>query len=202
MKFTSIIIGALATIASASAVPTAVEEKRSTGIGGVNLGGAVSGFDANLFNNFQFKNADIGYFWGANAIGFEQLQLAALQGLNVEKFRTLFFADKFGVNELVLLTQAKMFSQFAGAGLVSGFDLSKFDVFGLGGGNDFGFNGGLAFDQLAVVDLNQFINAQLAVQLKQIAFSDCEYSVGPSTSCNSLTSRSQPASCWRLQGVN
>src|SRR5690606_34077566 len=95
MKFTSIFVGALATLAAAAPAPKEAEEKRGFSLGGFNQFATGvqfgSGFDVLGANNFAFNNLNIAYLAAFN--GFRNDIFSSLiinQGLAFDPFSDLF----------------------------------------------------------------------------------------------------------------
>ncbi|KAH9897244.1 hypothetical protein F4778DRAFT_783342 [Xylariomycetidae sp. FL2044] len=132
MKFSTVIVGAFAALASAA--PTEKVEKRVA-------------IDLGAFNSFNFANQDLQYLLAINQFDFNALaQLASFNNLNLGGFQTLFTNDVFDINALLQLQQLALLSQLGGLGVFGQFDLSTlglnvFDQGLIGNIGGFGLNG-------------------------------------------------------------
>lgn len=151
MKPVSILVGALAAVATAApTVPTTKEiETRAS-------------FDLGLLNNLnRFNNVNLNYLLNINSLNLQLLaQLGNVNNFNVLGFQGLFQSNVFDLNALLQLQQLEMVLQLAQLGLFNGFDLST-----------------LAFNQLNLglinniggFDFNTLIDNSIVPQITSIA---------------------------------
>ncbi|KAF3024268.1 hypothetical protein E8E14_012997 [Neopestalotiopsis sp. 37M] len=145
MKFSAVLVSALAAVASAA--PAKKEEPRAS-------------IDASLFNNFAFNSQDLQYLSVVNSLDFNVLQqLATVNGLNLNNFSGLFSNNAFDINSLIQLQQIQNLIQLQQLGVLGGFDLSSFALNQV--------NLGL-INNIGGVDLGQFIDASLVPQIQTI----------------------------------
>lgn len=152
MKVTSIVLGALAAVASAA--PTEKVEERA-------IGADFGGFDFGGVNNFQFANLDLGYLSQINGFnGFANIQnLAINNGFDIFQFNSLFNNDVFDVQQLLLLQQLAVFDQLAAFQVFNSFDLSSL-LF-----NNIGFG---LINNVQAFNFNSIIDASLIPQLSAV----------------------------------
>ncbi|KAI0120400.1 hypothetical protein F4776DRAFT_253519 [Hypoxylon sp. NC0597] len=152
MKPTTILVSALAAVASAA--PTTTAEKRSA-------------IDLGAFNNFGFANQDLQYLLAINGFNLQAFaQLAAFNNLNIGGFQSLFVNNVFDVNSLLQLQQIALLSQLGGLGVFSNFDLSslQLNVF------DLGLIGGIGgFDVSSLIDQTLVPQIQTIIQQTEIS---------------------------------
>lgn len=128
MKFTSIFVGTLATLAAAAPVKEVAEEKRGFSLGGFNQFSTGlqfgSGFDVLGANNFGFNNLALAYlakFNGFNTAGFGNLITA--NSLAFDPFAELFaFGNNnqfLQLNHILTLQNALVLSWLSNIGLAS-----------------------------------------------------------------------------------
>lgn len=152
MKFSTVIVSALAAVASAA--PAKKEEPRAA-------------FDASLFNNFAFQSQDLAYLSALNSLDFNAIQqLIAVNNLNAGSFSGLFSNNVFDVNSILQLQQIQSLIQLQQIGVLGGFDLSSFALNSV--------NLGL-INSVGGVDLTQFIDASLAPQLETVIQQQSEF---------------------------
>ncbi|KAI0404178.1 hypothetical protein F4802DRAFT_256211 [Xylaria palmicola] len=143
MKASTILVGALAAVASAAPAT----EKRSV-------------VDLNAFNQFSFNNLDLQYFNAINLFDLQAFeQLAAFNQLNIGGFGGLFSNDVFDINALLQLQQVALLSQLGGLGVFGNFDLSGLQL----GGLNFGL-----VNSLGGFDLGSIIDGNLRPQIQQV----------------------------------
>jgi hypothetical protein len=172
MKFTSIFVGALATLAAAAPAPKEAEEKRSFLSGGFNQFSTGlqfgNGFDVLGANNFAFNNLNIAYLAAFN--GFQNnifSNLIVNQGLAFDPFADLF---NFGagqnflqLNHILGLQSALVFSWLGNAGLINGVNFAGGAVPFLDFGNLGGFISpfsqfNLGIDQVITTQITSFVD--------------------------------------------
>jgi hypothetical protein len=145
MKFSAVLISALAAVASAA--PTKQAEPRGS-------------IDASLFNNFQFNSQDLSYLSVINSLDFQVLQqLATVNNLNLNNFASLFSNNAFNLNSIIQLQQIQSLIQLQQIGVLGGFDLSNFGLSQVNLG---------IINNIGSVDLTQFIDASLVPQIQTI----------------------------------
>jgi len=145
MKFTGILVGALAAVATAA--PT---EKRSS-------------VDASQFNSFQqLGSLDANYFLSVNSLDLGLFQqLAESQNLDINSFSSLFSqSDELDIQNLLLIQQLVDLQNFAQVGLLSNFDLS-----GLNLGS---FQFGVLQQNVGALSVTQFVQAPQIAQIQQV----------------------------------
>ncbi|KAF6813703.1 hypothetical protein CSOJ01_04429 [Colletotrichum sojae] len=147
MRFSTVIISALAA-ALAAAAPTRANEPRAN----VDLG---------RLNNLRgFKNLDLNYLLALNGLNLQGLgQLGQINNLNVLAFQGLFGAQNFDLNALLQLQQLSTLLAIQQQGV--------FNNVNLGGLNLGGLNLGL-IQGIGQVNLGQFIDQALIPQITQI----------------------------------
>ncbi|PKS09250.1 hypothetical protein jhhlp_003864 [Lomentospora prolificans] len=173
MKFTSIFVGTLATLAAAAPAPAkeVTEEKRSLALGGFNQFNTGlqfgSGFDVLSANNFAFNNLNLAYLAAFN--GFNPVSFGNAITVNSLAFDP--FAEIFGfgannqflqLNHILSLQSALIVSWLGNIGLTSNLNF--------GGGVipliDFGSLGGfvspfsqfnLGIDQVIQTQITSFV---------------------------------------------
>lgn len=146
MQFTTLIVSALAAVASAAPARRANNS---------------SNFDASLFNGFQFSNVNNGYLGNINSLDFALLaQLAQVNNLNLNGFQNLFSGSQFNLNSVLQIQQLQMIIQLEQLGVLSGFDLSTLQLNNL--------NFGVIQNNVGGLDLNQFIDQSLGSQITAI----------------------------------
>jgi hypothetical protein len=156
MKFTTIIVSALATLAAAAPAPAekAVEERS------VN-------FDANIFN--QFGGQNFAYVANINNFDFQLLQqLAVQQNFDILSFQALFQQSaQFDVANLLAFGQLNTIVQLAGLGVFNGIDLGGLALggFGLGVG---AFDFGVLQNGIGNFGLNTLIQGNQLSTIQQI----------------------------------
>jgi hypothetical protein len=159
MKFTTIIVSALATLAAAAPAPAekAVEQR------------AVN-FDANLFSKFGGQN--FAYFGSTNNFDFQLLQQLALQqNFDILAFQGLFQANaQFDIANLLAFGQLHTITQLAGLGVFNGFDLGGLALggFGLGAG---AFNFGVLQNGIGNFGLGSLIQGNQLSTIQQVTSS-------------------------------
>ncbi|KAK6081042.1 hypothetical protein SCUP515_03184 [Seiridium cupressi] len=145
MQFSTILISALAAVASAA--PARKEEPRAA-------------FNAADFNNFAFNSIDLGYLGVVNSLDFQILQqLSTSNNLNIGGFAGLFSNGAFDINSLLQFQQIQNIIQLQQLGVLGGFDLSTLNL------NQVKFG---VINAIGGVDLTQFIDASLAPQIQTI----------------------------------
>lgn len=145
MKFTTVLVSALAGIASAA--PTKQESPRGV-------------VDVAAFNNFGFNSVDLQYLGVINSLNFGALQsLSSVNNFDLSGFQSLFNNNAFNVQSLLQLQQAQMLIQLQQLGILGGFDLSALSL------NSLNFG---VINAVGGVDLSQFIDAALAPQIQTI----------------------------------
>ncbi|KAB5572014.1 hypothetical protein GE09DRAFT_1282483 [Coniochaeta sp. 2T2.1] len=114
MKFTTVIVSALASVAAAA--PTKQVEERAFN------------FDLAGLNNLRnFNSLDLNYLGQVNNIDLQLLlALGQNQGLNLNGFNNLFQTNNFDLGALLQLQQLQTLLSIAGTGVFQGFDLSGF----------------------------------------------------------------------------
>lgn len=143
MKPVSIIVGALATLATAAPA----SEPR----------GAV---DLSQLNNFEFSNNNFAYLGVVNNLDFQLLeQLGQVNNLNLLEFQNVFAAQQFNLQSILQFQQLQTLLQFAQVGLFNQFDLSSLNFNQLNLGLINNLNG---------FDLNSQINAALVPQITSV----------------------------------
>jgi len=153
MKPTSIILGALAAVATAA--PT---EKRSFGGNQdfSNLG------DFSGVNNFGFNSLDLGYLSSIKSLDFALLaQLSSVNQFDVLQFGSLFSGNNFDVNSLLQFQQLAMLIQLQSLGAFNGLSLQGLVFNQLNFGlinNVVGFDFGGLIDQSLVPQLSSIAN--------------------------------------------
>jgi hypothetical protein len=152
MKAASIILGALAAVATAA--PTKVEPR----------GRDFSNFgDFSSINNFDFSNQDLQYLSLVNSLDFAVLaQLSQVNSFNFNQFGNVFNQQSFDVNGLLQLQQLALVSQLGSLGVFSSFDLSSlvFNQLNAGVISDvFGFNLGSVINQAVIPQVVAVVQA-------------------------------------------
>ncbi|KAI1648654.1 hypothetical protein F4815DRAFT_42131 [Daldinia loculata] len=154
MKATTILVSALAAVATAAPTAITTPEKRAI----VDLG---------AFNNFGFANQDLQYLLAINQFDLQSFaQLAAFNNLNIGNFQGLFANNGFDINALLQLQQIALLSQLGGLGIFSNFDLSsiQLNVF------DLGLIGGIGgFDISSLIDQSLVPQIQAIIQKTEIS---------------------------------
>ncbi|KAJ9138839.1 hypothetical protein NKR23_g8186 [Pleurostoma richardsiae] len=147
MKFSSILVGAMA--AFATAAPTKDVEKRTS-------------VDLSLLNNLNSFNAiDIQYLNVINSLDLQLLNsLSVNNNFNILAFQSLFQGSSFDLNAVLQLQQLQMLLQLASLGVFNAFDLSTLSLGSLQLG---------LVNNLGSVDFSQFIDASLVPQITSIA---------------------------------
>ncbi|KAI0158988.1 hypothetical protein BJ166DRAFT_614721 [Pestalotiopsis sp. NC0098] len=146
MKFSAVLVSALAAVVSAAPATKKAEPRASV--------------DAALFNNFAFNSQDLQYLSAINSLDFNVLQqLATVNGLNLNNFSGLFSNNAFDINSLIQLQQVQNLIQLQQLGVLGGFDLSSFALNQV--------NLGL-INNIGGVDLGQFVDAALIPQIQTI----------------------------------
>lgn len=152
MKFSAVIVSALAAVASAA--PARQEEPRAV-------------IDASLFNNFAFNSQDFQYLSVINSLDFNVLQqLASVNKLNLGGFQNLFQQNAFDITGLLQLQQIQNLIQLQQLGVLGGFDLSTLAL------NQVNFG---LINNLGGINLTQFIDAALIPQIQTIIQQKCEH---------------------------
>lgn len=145
MKFSTVIVSALATIVSAA--PT---EKRAA-------------FDLAQLNGLNnFNQVNLNYLLGINSLDLNLLgTLGQVNNFDILKFSGLFQQNQFDVQALLQLQQLQTVLAFGQQGLFNGFDLGglNLDVLQLG----------LLQQNVGVLDLQQFIAPQIVTQVQTVA---------------------------------
>ncbi|RYP11588.1 hypothetical protein DL765_007688 [Monosporascus sp. GIB2] len=160
MKPTSMLISALAAVASAAPAAIGHQEKR----GKVDLG---------EFNNFAFANEDLQYFNAINKLDLRAFaQLSALNNLDIAGFQKVFVRDALDIDALLQLQQIALLSQLAGLGLFGDIDLAVIEIKTI----DLGILSGLGrFDVASLIDDSLVPQLQAVIQkteVKAIIISD------------------------------
>lgn len=115
MKFSTVIVSALAAVVSAAPAQTQTE-KRTT-------------LDISQLNNFGFNNQNFGYLGQINSLNFDILsQLATVNNFNALAFQGLFQSQVFNINTLLQIQQLQTLIQFQQLGVLSAFDLSTLSL--------------------------------------------------------------------------
>ncbi|KAK1831343.1 hypothetical protein QBC39DRAFT_408284 [Podospora conica] len=155
MKFTTIIVSALATLVAAAPAPAdkAVEKRVS--------------FDANIFN--QFGGQNFAYVANINNFNFQLLQqLAQQQNFDILAFQGIFQQNaQFDVANLLAFQQLHTITQLAQLGVFNGFDLGGLNLggFGLGAG---AFQLGVLQNGIGNFGLNTLIQGNQLNTIQQI----------------------------------
>jgi hypothetical protein len=145
MKFTTVLVSALAAVVSAA--PAKKESPRGV-------------LDVAAFNNFGFNSVNLQYLGVINSLDFNVLQsLASVNNFDLNGFQNLFSGNSFNVQALLQLQQLQMVIQLQQLGILGGFDLSSLALNSV--------NLGL-INTVGSVDLTQFIDASLAPQIQTI----------------------------------
>jgi hypothetical protein len=111
MKFSTVIVSALAAVVSAAPAQTQSEKRTA--------------LDISQLNNFGFSNQNFGYLGRINALNFDVItQLAAVNNFDALAFQSLFQNQVFNINSLLQIQQLQTLMQFAQLGVLSTFDLS------------------------------------------------------------------------------
>lgn len=116
MKFSTVIVSALAAFASAAPAETQSEKRTA--------------LDISKLNNYRFSNQNFGYLGQINSLNFAVLtQLVTVNNFNaITAFQTLFVNQVFDINSLLQLQQLQMLIQFQQLGVLSAFDLSTLQI--------------------------------------------------------------------------
>jgi len=154
MKFTGILVSALAAVATA-----APAEKRGS-------------LDLGRFNNFQqFGNLDANYFLSVNSLDLLLFQqLAQSQNFNIGFFDSLFNNNNnnvLDIQNLLLIQQLLTFQSLANVGLFSNFDLAGLQL------NNFNF--GLLQNNIGGLGLGQFIQSSQIPQIQAVVTQTREF---------------------------
>ncbi|CAJ2502133.1 Uu.00g049860.m01.CDS01 [Anthostomella pinea] len=153
MKASTMIVSALAAVASAAPATSTSTPKRSS-------------VDLNAFNQFNFNSLDLQYFNAINAFDLQSFaQLSAFNNLDIGGFQALFSNDVFDINALLQLQQIALLSQLGGLGVFANFDLSavQFAVVDLGLVSAIG-----GFDVSSLIDQSLVSQIQTVVQTTRI----------------------------------
>jgi len=115
MKTTSILVGALAAVATAA--PTAVEPRGNRDFSNFgNFGG---------INNFDFINQDLQYLSLVNSLDFGILaQLSSVNNFDVFQFNSLFSGNQFDLAAALQFQQISQLIQLGSLGAFNSLDLS------------------------------------------------------------------------------
>ncbi|KAK0715815.1 hypothetical protein B0H67DRAFT_251195 [Lasiosphaeris hirsuta] len=145
MKFSTVIVSALATLVSAA--PT---EKRSA-------------FDLSQLNGLNnFNQVNLNYLLNVNSLDLNLLgSLGQVNNFDILQFSNLFQGNQFDIQALLQLQQLQDLLLLGQQGLFNGFDLSSLQFGGL--------QLGLLQQQVGVLDLQQFIAPQVVTQVQTIA---------------------------------
>lgn len=144
MKAVSIIVGALAAIATAAPA----KEARSS-------------VDLSQLNNLAFSNVNFQYLNVVNSLDLQVLeQLSSVNNFNLDQFQSLFDSNDFQLQELLQFQQLQQVVQLAQLGLFNQFDLSNLNFQNL----QFGL-----INSLTGFDFNSLIDPSLNPQITQIA---------------------------------
>ena len=109
MKTSSILVGALAAVATAA--PTAVEPRGNRDFGGV--------------GNFVFNNQDLQYLSLVNSLDFNILaQLSSVNNFDVFQFGSLFSGNQFDLAAALQFQQISQLVQLGSLGAFNSLDLS------------------------------------------------------------------------------
>lgn len=158
MKFTTVIVSALATLVAAAPTEKAVEER------------SVS-FDANVFS--QFGGQNFAYVANINNFNFQLLQQLALQqNFDILAFQGIFQQNaQFDVSNLLAFGQLHTITQLAQLGVFNGFDLGGLNLggFGLGAG---AFQLGVLQNGIGNFGLNTLIQGNQLSTIQQITGSE------------------------------
>lgn len=134
MKFSTVIVSALAAVVSAAPAQTQSEKRTA--------------LDISQLNNFGFSNQNFGYLGQINSLNFDVLtQLATVNNFDALAFQGLFQSQIFNINTLLQIQQLQTLIQFQQLGVLSAFDLSTLTLQTL--------NLGL-LAPIGAVDLNSF----------------------------------------------
>lgn len=116
MKFSTVIVSALAAFASAAPAETQSEKRAALDIG--------------KLNNYRFANQNFGYLGQINSLNFGAIsQLVTVNNFNaIAAFQTLFVNQVFDINSLLQLQQLQTLIQFQQLGVLSAFDLSTLQL--------------------------------------------------------------------------
>lgn len=168
MKFTGVIVSALATVAAAA--PAKSAERRTSS---VNLSG---------LNNLQsFGSVDIQYLAQVNSMDLNLLlDLGQNQGLNINSFDSLFQSSSFDLSNILQLQQLMTLLAIADTGALNSFDLSSIDlsqqVLQLG-----------LIDSLGSYSFSSLIDSSLVPQIQTEAAQFGEYTSFPGTRTTAKT---------------
>jgi len=163
MKFFTVIVSALSTLAAAAPAVTSTTTtdvaKRSTGE--VVDKRAIT-FDLGLVNNFSgFQQVNLNYLLNINALQLNLLRsFAEINNFNVLQFQGLFQHQVFDLNSLLQLQALHTFLQIGQLGVLNGFDLAGLQLHFL--------NLGL-LNNIGVIDLSQFIIPSVVGQVTSVA---------------------------------
>ncbi|KAI0132260.1 hypothetical protein BJ170DRAFT_238450 [Xylariales sp. AK1849] len=145
MKFSTVIVSALAAVVSAA--PAKKAEPRAN-------------VDISQFNNFNFNSVNFNYLSVINSLDFQVLeQLAQVNNFNIGGFQSLFSGNSFNVEQLLQLQQIQMLIQLEQLGVLGGFDLGSLQLNNL--------NFGL-INSIGGIDLSQFIDSSLTPQIQAV----------------------------------
>ncbi|RYO98365.1 hypothetical protein DL764_007118 [Monosporascus ibericus] len=116
MKLASMLISALAAVASAAPAATGSLEKRGR-------------MDLGEFNNFDFANEKLQYFDAINKLDLEAFaKLSAFKKLDISDFKRVFVRDELDINALLQLQVVAVVSQLADVGLFDDFDVAVIKI--------------------------------------------------------------------------
>ncbi|KEY65046.1 hypothetical protein S7711_08436 [Stachybotrys chartarum IBT 7711] len=149
MKFSAILAGTFAVLASSAPTTSAVAvQERAV-------------FDPTLLNNLVFNQVDLNYLLQLNSLDLGLFQHLALQNnLDALLFQQVFNSQVFDVQSLLRFQQLQTLLAVAQTGVLNGFDLASLQL----GVLDLGLINGIAG-----VNLGPFINAANIPQIQIIA---------------------------------
>ncbi|RYP91816.1 hypothetical protein DL770_002072 [Monosporascus sp. CRB-9-2] len=169
MKPITMLISALAAVASAAPAATGSQEKR----GKMDFG-KFNNLDRGEYNNFAFANEELQYFDAINELDLKAfVKLSAFNDLDISDFKQLFVRDELDIDALLQLQVVVLLSQLAAVGLFDDFDLAviKVKTIDLGLLSDIGrFDVASLIDDSVVPDLQDAI--QKSAEVKAVFFSD------------------------------
>ncbi|RYP18394.1 hypothetical protein DL767_009843 [Monosporascus sp. MG133] len=160
MKPTTMLISALAAVASAAPAATGIQEKRGR-------------MDLGEYNNFAFANEELQYFNAINDLDMKALvKLSDSKNLDISDFKRVFVRDELDIDALLQLQVVALLSQLAAVGLFDDFDVAviKVKTIDLGLLSDLG-----RFDVSSLIDDSLVPNLRDAIkkaEVKAIFFSD------------------------------
>lgn len=162
MKFTSVIVCALAAIVSAAPAPQGDAQKA-----------AELEQQKQALNNLQFKNLDVAYAFAVNSLDVNGLNalvanLAQVNNLNLAAFQGVFNNNVFDINALLQIQQLQLLGQLQALGALNNVNLAALQLQALNLG---------VIQNLGAVNLVQFVNPSVVPQVQDVVNNAGTYSL-------------------------